>query len=594
MVEWSDIGVVCVIGCTGVGKSQLGIELAGALDGEIVSADSMQVYKGLDIVTNKVTREEQEAVRHYGLDLVDTTCRGGEGKGPGGFTVVEFRDYALRVIEDIARRGKVPIIVGGTNYYIQAVVWKVLIEEQEEAGEEGKEGEGDAHKMEYYYEKLREVDPLMAEKLHRNDVRKIKRSLEVYEKTGIPHSEHIMKQRERAAAAEDQRHPDSCSLSSYSACKYELRFPRTCFVWIDGEQKCLDARMDARVGKMLEMGLLEELMSFRQGMLKAYDDSKSSNNGNERDDGGVNVPQRYDDFQRGLLQNIGLKEFEPYLSRVGDGKKEDEVGEDEDMKALFEECVEGMKRKTRQYSRQQIKWIKKKFIKPGLARMWNGGFLCKGAQEREQDEGKEDKEIQGKKGSRNVECFHVSGGPVMYIFDASDIAVWNERVRDPALEVVTHFIQQNSRNPRREVAEENDGRCHDKSECMPCVSPLSASIMTEVRRREIEEDIEELKSQCSSINPANVSQGNRSDSEWKKYTCASCDKVLNGAHEYQVHLKSRKHRNRKKRNFKPTKTTDETGESSSKKAKVVQGKDQGPAKEEEEEEGEERGRSVEK
>ncbi|XP_016126389.1 tRNA dimethylallyltransferase, mitochondrial-like [Sinocyclocheilus grahami] len=112
--------IVVILGATGTGKSKLAIEIGKRLNGEIISADSMQVYKGLDIITNKVTEEEQAQCRHHMSSFVDPLV--------SGYTVVDFRNKALSLIEDMHRRKKLPIIVGGTNYYIESILWKVLID----------------------------------------------------------------------------------------------------------------------------------------------------------------------------------------------------------------------------------------------------------------------------------------------------------------------------------------------------------------------------------------------------------------------------------------------------------------------------------
>jgi tRNA dimethylallyltransferase len=112
--------IIVILGCTGTGKSKLSIEVGRRIGGEIISADSMQVYKGLDIITNKVTLEEQASIPHHLLDFVETNEK---------LSVVEFKTIALDVISDIITRQKVPIIVGGTNYYIESLLWENLIDE---------------------------------------------------------------------------------------------------------------------------------------------------------------------------------------------------------------------------------------------------------------------------------------------------------------------------------------------------------------------------------------------------------------------------------------------------------------------------------
>nr|XP_054772935.1 tRNA dimethylallyltransferase-like [Lytechinus pictus] len=132
--------VVVVLGATGAGKSRLALELGRRFNGEIISADSMQVYKGLDIITNKVTPEEQEQCPHHALGTVHPLQR---------FTVVDFRNRVIPLIDGLVSRGRLPIIVGGTNYYIEALLWKVLLTEEENGSSEGLmfETRGDVEKL---------------------------------------------------------------------------------------------------------------------------------------------------------------------------------------------------------------------------------------------------------------------------------------------------------------------------------------------------------------------------------------------------------------------------------------------------------------
>ncbi|GFS23131.1 tRNA dimethylallyltransferase [Elysia marginata] len=111
--------LVVVLGPTGAGKSRLAIEIAKAFRGEIISADSMQIYKGLDIISNKVTEEEQAEAPHHLISCVEPDHK--------HYNVVDFRDAAVRIIDDLFSRSKMPIIVGGTNYYIESILWDFLI-----------------------------------------------------------------------------------------------------------------------------------------------------------------------------------------------------------------------------------------------------------------------------------------------------------------------------------------------------------------------------------------------------------------------------------------------------------------------------------
>ncbi|XP_012945509.2 tRNA dimethylallyltransferase [Aplysia californica] len=112
--------LVVVLGATGAGKSKLALEIAKLFNGEIISADSMQIYKGLDIITNKVTEEEQRECKHHMISYLDADYK--------HYTVVDFRNAAQPIIEDLLSQRKLPVIVGGTNYYIESLLWDFTID----------------------------------------------------------------------------------------------------------------------------------------------------------------------------------------------------------------------------------------------------------------------------------------------------------------------------------------------------------------------------------------------------------------------------------------------------------------------------------
>ncbi|CAB3987397.1 tRNA dimethylallyltransferase, mitochondrial-like [Paramuricea clavata] len=383
--------IIVILGCTGTGKSKLSIEIGRRIGGEIISADSMQVYKGLDIITNKVTLEEQAIIPHHLLDFVETNEK---------FSVVEFKTIALNVISDNITGQKVPIIVGGTNYYIESLLWEKLIDEgragageirskfrkveneerkeadparesntqntfvEEDENENSRsrkaenekrneddgtrdantdgnnsrtrndeneernvddsahekdsvsentlvqcernsakqnpksaelgsletsvkgeaihieslgcsantspvqeamdtESHGDTEMHNSLHQRLAKVDSAMAQKLHPNDTRKIKRSLQVYERSGITHSEHVAQQQSQEGCSE------------YSG---PMRFNNVCVLWLQCEFETLDKRLDARVDQMIEQGLVDELIEFHNSWKSGCRNSKIQNN----------------------------------------------------------------------------------------------------------------------------------------------------------------------------------------------------------------------------------------------------------------------------------------------------------------------------
>ncbi|XP_058475626.1 tRNA dimethylallyltransferase isoform X2 [Solea solea] len=318
--------LVVILGATGTGKSKLAMEVVKRLQGEIISADSMQVYKGLDIITNKVTAEELAQCKHHMIGFVDPLV--------SGYTVVDFRNKALTLIEDMHSRNKLPVIVGGTNYYIESLLWKVLLDtgqESEEAGDGGEEASKRKLELEKLegselHKRLAEVDPKMAATLHPNNKRRIARSLQIHEDTGIPHSHWLEEQRGQEGSSE---------LGG------PLRYPDPCIFWLHADMEALDKRLDARVDEMLSAGLIEELRDFhvRFNQQKVQDDSQS--------------------YQHGIFQSIGFKEFHDYLTAP-------ESSTQQERDSLRDTGIEAVKIATKRYARKQNKWVRNRFLKrPG-------------------------------------------------------------------------------------------------------------------------------------------------------------------------------------------------------------------------------------
>uniref|UniRef100_A0A1D1Y884 tRNA dimethylallyltransferase 2 n=1 Tax=Anthurium amnicola TaxID=1678845 RepID=A0A1D1Y884_9ARAE len=184
--------VVVVMGATGSGKSRLAIDLASHFPLEVVNADSMQVYRGLDVLTNKVPLQDRRGVPHHLLGFVDASV---------DFTSRDFRDLAIPIIEDVSSRGCLPVVVGGTNYYIQALVSPFLVddlvEDMDGCSLNVLEGSlqhdlkldldnNDSHAA---FDRLKEIDPAAANRIHPNDRRKINHYLSLYESSGLLPSE---------------------------------------------------------------------------------------------------------------------------------------------------------------------------------------------------------------------------------------------------------------------------------------------------------------------------------------------------------------------------------------------------------------------
>ena len=166
--------LLALVGPTGVGKTQVSLDVASALNAEILSMDSMQIYRGMDIGTAKSSFEERRGIAHHMIDVADPSER---------FTVADYRDQAIPIIDDILSRGKQPMLVGGTGLYLDAIRYDMNL---------GRKGADEAIRLRLrkiaeepdgqlrLHEMLRAVDPQTAEKLHPNDVRRVMRALEIY------------------------------------------------------------------------------------------------------------------------------------------------------------------------------------------------------------------------------------------------------------------------------------------------------------------------------------------------------------------------------------------------------------------------------
>jgi len=229
--------VIVITGPTASGKTKVSIELAKRINGEIISADSMQIYKYMDIGTAKVTEEEKQGIMHHLLDIVDPRQT---------FSVAEFKELALQCIREITQKGKNPIIAGGTGLYINALIYNVQFSEADidENLRKALEKEALEKGNEYLYEKLAKIDPVKASQIHKNNLKRIIRALEVYEKTKKAPSYHE-------------------SMSMKVPPEYNF-----IVFGINMKREVLYDRINRRVDMMMESGLVEEVENlYRHDML---------------------------------------------------------------------------------------------------------------------------------------------------------------------------------------------------------------------------------------------------------------------------------------------------------------------------------------
>lgn len=278
--------IVILTGPTAVGKSALSIALAKAVNGVVISADSMQVYRYMDIGSAKITKEEMQGVKHY---LIDEFLPEEE------FHVVKFQEYAKRYLEQIYADGQIPIVVGGTGFYIQALLYDIDFSEQECDSAYRKKLEALAQEKgsRYLHDLLKERDPKAAEAIHPNNVKRVIRALEFYEESGgACISEHNEQERQKE--------------SPYNFAYFVLNDLR----------ENLYQRIDKRVDQMLAEGLIEEVrrlksMGYTKGMVS--------------------------------MQGLGYKEILRYL----------------DGECTLEEAVYILKRDTRHFAKRQLTWFKR-------------------------------------------------------------------------------------------------------------------------------------------------------------------------------------------------------------------------------------------
>ena len=277
--------MIILTGPTAAGKTELSIKLAEAVGGEIISADSMQVYKKMNIGTAKIMPEEMDGIPHYLVDELEPDEE---------FQVVRFQQMAKRAAEKIYEKGKIPIVVGGTGFYIQALLYDIdFSEEDADRGYRDRlkklaeeKGNGYLHRM------LAEVDPESAQAVHENNIKRVIRALEFYEKTGTKISMHNEQERTK-----------------------ESRYNFVYFV-LTHERKILYDRINQRVDRMIEAGLIDEV---RQLACEGYTKDMVS------------------------MQGIGYKEVFDYL----EGKQD------------LAETAERIKKDTRHFAKRQLTWFRR-------------------------------------------------------------------------------------------------------------------------------------------------------------------------------------------------------------------------------------------
>ena len=276
--------VIVICGPTASGKTALSIELAKKIDGEIISCDSMQIYKDMNIGTAKVTKEEMQGIRHYMIDFVSPDTR---------YSVADYKNDAEKAIETIINKGKIPIIVGGTGLYVDSLIYGIEYPEIKFDEEYRKrlEKEADEKGLEFLYNKAKEIDKQAMQKISLNDKKRIIRVLEIYHATGKTKTEQEIESR-----------------------KKEIKYEYKVFA-INMDREKLYERINKRVDKMIENGLIEEV---------------------------ENLKKKYNHFPT-AMQGLGYKEVVEYLQN----------------QITRDEMIEKIKQESRRYAKRQLTWFRK-------------------------------------------------------------------------------------------------------------------------------------------------------------------------------------------------------------------------------------------
>lgn len=316
--------------------------LAERYNGEIINGDALQMYEGLPITTNKISIKERKSIPHHLLGSVKLD--------DAPWTVGKFKDQAIKIIEETRSRGKLPILVGGTHYYTQSLLFKdSTVEDENEDNENGPTGSEKqvwpilAASTDEMLVELEEVDPFMAARWHPNDRRKIKRSLEIWYMTGRRASDIYKEQRTRrftvtnaqdageGVLGDDEHY--STKNNSISPLRYE-----SLILWTHSSPDELKSRLDKRVDGMLSRGLILE----GQSMYDLFEKLRAK--------------RRTPQLDQGIWVAIGYPEFAPYR-RALHLKSKPEV-----LETIKQEGVIQTKVHSRQYAKRQVRWIRSKLI----------------------------------------------------------------------------------------------------------------------------------------------------------------------------------------------------------------------------------------
>ncbi len=345
----------------------------------------MQMYKGLPIVTNKLSPEEQRGIPHHLLGTIDLA------EDP--WVVTRFKKEASRIISEIRARGKLPILVGGTSYYLDGLLFEGQVVDDDQFGLEGEGGAlsirdalAEQHPIlndtpEAMLAKLREVDPVMADKWHPNDGRKIRTSLAIYFAHGRPASEIYAEQRARKA---------SKWAAANAGGAQEHSLGEILLFWLYAAREPLNERLDKRVDKMVQSGLVDEtaeMYDYLQSRLAAGETL---------------------DRSKGIWQSIGFAQFEPYLAAFKSSEPEPSPADTAALAKLKAAGIADTKTATRQYAKYQVRWMTMKTI----ASLRDARLLSR-----------------------------------LYLLDSTSLSLWNREVLEKGVSLTARFLAADEAEP---------------------------------------------------------------------------------------------------------------------------------------------------
>ena len=432
--------IIFIMGTSAVGKTKLSLEIADKLKNcEIINCDSMQIYKEADIMTAKATKEERNKIKHHLLDVLDISMK--------EFNRNNYMDLAIPLIETLFNAGTIPIIVGGTHYYIESLLFRDNeMFEEEEADYKDKNCE-EINKLEDY-KLLQQIDPVIASKIHCNDKRKIRNYLNLYNKYKKLPSELV---------------------KSYEFDK-TLRYENAIVFWPYMKNiEVLKQKARLRIEEMVNNEGIKEIISVYENFCKEAKE--------------VENLDKTLDFQRGVLQAIGYKEFFPFYKEVkklliklnlsyekvisNEQELEDlllYIKDDDELQKNLKECKEKLLMKTMKYTKKQLVWIENR--------------LCN---------------------------FKILQQRIFKLeFESYNGDEFNQKVLMPACDIMLGFYLKVDHN---ELAENYKNFL------------IKNENKNNMKRFSLE--------------------------EWKKFYCEICDYELNGPKEWEIHLKSKKHSRKK-------------------------------------------------